>query len=210
MATFEHYKVVIPANFFHISFIHEVTGVDDQVINTLGIGVGAGTSTEANFVDLADAWATNIVIPIMSNATTFTRMLVRDSTGVVLDIDRADVGTSGTSIVPVNCAAVVEKRTGIGGRRNRGRVFIPGIPESQVNEAGLLETTYRDGIDADFVAFQSDVEAIDPGEWFTFILHSKGWDGAVEPADPGNAPAPSLITSWVTKPGIGTQRRRLR
>lgn len=206
----EHYKLVIPANFFLISFVHEQVDVPDQLICTMGLGVNAGTSTPANFDDLADAWEANIVTPILSVDQTFVRMNVADSGGVVLSVDRADVGGYAPAIAPPNNAIIVEKRTGLSGRENRGRMYLPAVAEGEVSNAGRLDPTHRSGVDLDFANFQTALEAIDAGEWFPYILHTKKWNGGVEPADPGNAPAPTQITSWYTRPIIGTQRRRLR
>lgn len=40
--------------------------------------------------------------------------------------------------VPQNTAFLARKQTNLGGRRNRGRMYIPGVPESWVTGAGVV------------------------------------------------------------------------
>lgn len=210
VATFEHYALVIPTDFYQLNFIHEQVGVPDQLICTVGLGTDGVALSPTELDLIADAWNDNVVGPILHTSQTFVRCTAADSGGVVESVDRADAGTYAADICPVNTAIIVEKRTGSSGRRNRGRIYLPAVGESEVDNAGRLDSVYRAGVDTDLVAFQADVQAISPTNYDLFILHSKGWDGAVEPADPGNAPAPTRITGWYTNSLVGTQRRRLR
>lgn len=107
--------------------------------------------------------------------------------------------TGGTSSekLPQNCALLVTKQTSLGGRRGKGRCFLPGV----LNEAGVDAVGQL--TEADRAAWQ---------------LNCNEWRSALEDVDlpmvvlhenpPALAPTP--VISLVVDPVISTQRRRLR
>lgn len=113
-------------------------------------------------------------------------------------------GGASSSTVPANCAALIHKRTARGGRRGRGRVFVPWVlAESSVEESGLVAT-----------ALKNQVQTA-AGVWLTnlsnnsvpmYLLHSSSAPGTDNPTPPGT---PNAVTSLVVDSVIGSQRRRL-
>lgn len=210
MATFEHYKLVIPDDFAQLSFVHTQVGVPDEIICTLGVREQTGDLEQSDLDDVRDAWVANIV-PMLSDLMTFEKVVARDAGGVFLESFDGTAGASSSQFLPVSNAVIVEKRTGVSGRRNRGRMYLPVAGDASTDSAGVVDGTALAGIQTNMDGLQTDIEtAMGAAPGGMYILHSKGWDGAVEPADPGNAPAPTLITSFVAKSLIGTQRRRIR
>lgn len=102
-------------------------------------------------------------------------------------------GDSGT----VALALLVSKRTGLGGRRNGGRSFLPWmIADTEVNELGIVTgsvvTSMQERAD-DFFDYLTTVDLP------MVILHRTGVTAV---------PAPTLVTSLLVEGVISTQRRR--
>lgn len=110
----------------------------------------------------------------------------------------AGTGAGGAGVFPPNTAMLVQKRTGLGGRRNRGRMYIPAVvPEAGADNAGLIDPTYLAGRQTAATAFLAAVAAVS-GVGTMVVLHSE-------------APStPAGVTSLVVDPRLATQRRRLR
>lgn len=114
----------------------------------------------------------------------------------------AGVGTSTDDKLPQNCAMLVRKNTALGGRRNRGRFFIPGmLTEEGVNNVGIIGSSdrgaYQGGIDSFFAELTTSTPALP-----MVILHNTG----------GVSPIidPTVVVSLTVDSTISTQRRRLR
>lgn len=114
------------------------------------------------------------------------------------------VGLNAGNKLPQNCALLVRKNSAMGGRRARGRFFLPGVlNEGSVDNVGRIGTSdfspYRDSATEMF----SWLQATGPlPNTPMVILHTSG--GPTPMIDP--TPVTSLSTDQV----ISTQRRRLR
>lgn len=106
-------------------------------------------------------------------------------------------GVAIAGAMPPNCAVLIRKTTTLGGRRNRGRMFVPPVfpGETQISPTGIIADPQLDQLQtwwsAALTALQ--VAGVPP-----VILHS----------EPPFTPSP--ITAWVVQDRIATQRRRLR
>jgi len=114
------------------------------------------------------------------------------------------VGGKGVTGVPPNCAVLVHKRTARGGRRGRGRLFIPFlIGTSDVAETGILQgsqrTTWQTMCNTILTALTTQGVPM-------VVLHSASEQGVGAPTTPG---LPNKVTSLVVDPLVSTQRRRL-
>ncbi len=109
-------------------------------------------------------------------------------------------GTGSANPLPQNCAVLFHKRSATTGRRNRGRLFLPGMSEGAVDPAGRInggEVAAFTALAANFlIAVKASVSVAE-----MVILHSEGVT---------TAPAPTVVTSMNCDPVIATQRRRLR
>lgn len=100
--------------------------------------------------------------------------------------------------VPVNNALLVHKRTSRGGRRGRGRLFMPWtLDKDSVNEVGLVETN---ALSARQTAFNKWMTELGTQSSPMVLLHGSG------ASSPG---PPDVVTSLQCVNLIGTQRRRL-
>lgn len=105
-------------------------------------------------------------------------------------------GTGTGSPLTTNTAILGKKNTARGGRKGRGRFFIPGIQVSEidVDETGLILEAERVKVQ---ITWDSWLSAQAATPFLPVLLHSDG--------GPGDS-----ITSLTIEPIVATQRRRLR
>jgi hypothetical protein len=159
--------------------------VGDAARSALTIGNQLGTSTiMANLSSLVVATAVRVKLGPNLDGPYHER---------IINIP----GSIVSSTVTPNVAVLVRKNTVLGGRRNRGRFYWPGLRETDVDEAGFVLTTRRTDLQADFDAFLSGLTLADITP---VVLHGE--------AQGELAPVP--IASFSVDPRVATQRRRLR
>lgn len=108
------------------------------------------------------------------------------------------VGGAALTGPPPNCAVLVHKRSARGGRRGRGRLFLPwAIAEGNIDEKGALTAPSITAMNAAMAAF---LTALQTNNVRMVLLHRPGKT---------TAGPPDNVTSLQTDPIIGTQRRRL-
>jgi hypothetical protein len=122
---------------------------------------------------------------------------VMTSTGpITFEVGTAVAGTGASGTLPNNCAVLCRKFTASGGRRNRGRFYLPPayFLETEVNQVGTLDpavvTEYQGYVDS--LLAQLGLQDCSPR-----LLHSDG----------GNA---TPITNIIVQPKLATQRKRMR
>lgn len=216
MPVFEHNRKVIPVGFADISQFINLTGDNDPLAITYGIDISAGPFTQPDLAECRNAYVTgflNFMPPFYSVGSIRAVVGVDAGDPVVIESGGTDPGTdTATGHLPQNCALLVTKRTASGGRRNRGRMYIPGLlGDAAVDNLGNLmsgiETTYQGSADA-FLSALTDSGVTNVASMV--ILHTYGWNGGVDPGLPVGFPAPTPVTSLDVQGTIGTQRRRLR
>ena len=118
--------------------------------------------------------------------------------GPIIDqhFDPVASGASGETI-PINCAVLLKKNTASGGRRNRGRAFLPPCFPTEANV---------DGVGTVFSGSLSDMQDWYGGAYDNMVALS------LQPVlFHAEAPfTPTALTGWSVQSKIATQRRRLR
>lgn len=186
------------------SYELRLTGFNRSAYVTMGHANDTGiTDAVAIASNLLDAFG-----GVGSMMTRLDNNVVNASCTVRLGQDGADpiVGTdtgsiagsrSGESPSP-NVAVLIHKRTAAGGRRNRGRMFVPwGVTDAEVNEDGTLLGTVISPWNG---ALNSWRTLLTTASLPPVVLHSVGL------TLPG---VPTPITSMTVDPVVSTQRRRL-
>lgn len=119
----------------------------------------------------------------------------------------------GTSLSP-GSAVIVEKNTGMGGRRGTGRMYWPGVYDAWVDDDGALGSGIAAQIDGFMATLFTD---LDTRGVPMFLLHSPSYTWELQNGRPrrvyaalDTAGEPTGVTSLSVDPIIGTQRRRLR
>jgi len=106
-------------------------------------------------------------------------------------------GTSALPALPPNCAVLINKSTAAGGRRNRGRMFVPPVFPSEGNfsAAGQINSTQLAQLQTWWDGLYGDLNALGLG---MVVLHQ-------------NPPyTPTIVGSLEVNALLATQRRRLR
>jgi hypothetical protein len=194
--------MAIPVGYVLLKFRFALVGDLEEMICTLGAET---TATDfATRVALLDAavghWGTDIM-PNFSSAYSLTGVdgIYGSGTGD-LPHTSSITGPSGTlSNTPTqqNTSVLVKKLSGLGGRANRGRMFVPGCPEDQIGPTGLILGAHLANLQLAFTSLYDDLVAT-TNIGNLVIFHD----------DP--APLPTTITSLFVDPLVATQRRRLR
>ncbi len=196
--------VRVPDGFVELAFRTSVLGDNEEMLCTIGLAADQLEAvSQAGLEAAANVWQSRI-IPLQSTECTFRGLFAAlgpDGQGPRFQVDRATVGVKALPPVPPNTAILVQKRTALGGRRNRGRMYIPGIPEGEISGAGTITAaqlavynTAAEGLRTELAALSFVSECV--------IFHTT--------LDTAPAIAPTVITSMNVSAKCATQRRRLR
>lgn len=127
--------------------------------------------------------------------------------------------TSGTGVLAMqvpSVAMLIHKECGHTRRQRNGRLYLPGVLESAVDDAGNLTPAFRDGVSDMFEDFRDNLTDLTdlPGASTAWrVVHVTGHTGTPVPGYPNGYPNEwnsTTITRCVCDTKVATQRRRLR
>lgn len=203
-------SVEIPADCALISFLMQARGQTRTMAVTFGARQQVPATPWASALEtLADNVASfghMFVAGAMSSDYSYLglRASCNEGDGIFpVEVPRFIEGTNSNPPLPPQNAVLVRKRTALGGKRFRGRFYLPPawFSESGVDHLGNLSGGLSPFIDrVDTLMEDFDAAGLDP-----VLLHSPS---EASPEDP--VPPPTLITSLQVQTRIATQRRRLR
>lgn len=188
--------MIIPAGFAHVVHRFTVGLTGQRAAITYGVELQGTDFGENRAEELYDLFQTEWAA-VMSTGVSHQSVLLKygpNVTGPQFEHAGIGTGTANSPMAPPNTAWLIRKRTALGGRANRGRCYIPGVLEQQVNEGGqVLSPTLADLQTAanDWLAGLTTLEMP------MVILHTSSSD-------------PTEVSSLVADPLVATQRRRLR
>lgn len=199
--------LVIPPGFADIAIEMRCVGDPDPWYVTFGVD-SSSAAGDGNQVGIAanEAWAH--IMTVVSDDVTHTGCKVtvgQDGAEPIRYFISEGAGVEGTSAaakLPQNCAALVHKQTAVGGRRARGRFFLPGIlDEGSVDNVGVIAGAHllqlQNAADAMFAELVEE-----PLPYPMFVLHnSVGVSPLIDPTE---------VSSLRVDNVVSTQRRRLR
>jgi len=109
-------------------------------------------------------------------------------------------GAGGASL-PSNCAVLFKKTSATGGRKGRGRFYLPwSVADSGVNDIGQIDPGDVPEYQALADSFLEDLASDSPPAPMVILHDSEG---------AGIEPSPSVVLALTVDPLIATQRRRL-
>jgi hypothetical protein len=204
--------LVIPPNFAQVAI--ELRLVNDPEPMFVTFGVSAGTPVEGGgdffgstaLVDIGTAFRTHFGAK-MSSQYSVTGCKARIGTSgepLASEVPLSLACTATGGAVPQNTAVLVRKLSALGGRRNRGRFFVPGAIETTIEPHGVMATGNIASWQTAADAFLAAVNGAG-GVGNMVILHST----EALPAPPGH-PEPTDVTALKVLELCATQRRRLR
>lgn len=136
-----------------------------------------------------------------------------DSTGAWAEYSEVLAGGDGANGTSSAVAYLLTKQSALGGRRGRGRMFVPGVGESYVNSAGQLTTGKVTSLNTKADDLLSNLTSQDRP---MVILHGPSTEWVLDDGKPkrvpvaGPVPEATIVTSLVASSEVATQRRRQR
>lgn len=194
-------QVVIPTGFVQVTFHYQLPNDLEDMLTSIGLAV----TDVVDIVDaqgLAESWA-GWQSTLVGGNYVLSQMDVLIGSGappyVKQEFPITGVGFGGTATIPQNSSYLVKKITLAAGHSQRGRMFVPGVIEGKVSNAGAIASgdvsTANDGLDD----FRLYAEGTAPWDGL-FLLHSSD----------SPALAATAISQLLLDSRIATQRRRLR
>ncbi len=194
--------VTIPVNYGLLAF-HTKTDLDpEEMLWTVGVNLTSVSDPQDVCTDAHAAWSDHIA-DLTSTIVDLTRVTLKvgpSSTGATYQDVTAASGNDGGSLLPPNSAVLVQKLTNLGGRKGRGRVYLPGISEisGTLDSSGTFSSGEAGVITAAMNALLLDIGTGSASEGAPLVLlHS-------------DSTTPTLIVQFFCENKIATQRRRLR
>lgn len=138
--------MIIPAEFSQVNLRFTGTNLPTGGEVTFGIGNVLDGAPTAVATAVATAYNAANMDSLFSSDASLTTILVKNGpndTGPFSESGVAIPGTDGADPNPPQVAMLVKKSTLFGGRTGSGRNYWPNIPANKVDDAGLLDATYR-------------------------------------------------------------------
>lgn len=189
--------VNIPSGFAQAILVWAITGNPRPALTTMGVSL-LSPPDAADATRLGGHWMTACG-PNIATPTTLVsvKLLIGDPPNphIVVEGSVGVAGTASTAMASLDDAFLIKKQTGVGGRRNRGRLYQMGISEAAVDAAGAITSGTISDWNTDLAAF---LTAVDGDAVFEAIqiLHE----------DVG---APTPVVSMVCDGRLANQRRRI-
>ena len=186
----------IPSGFAEVTFIARVSAGYREQMTSLGFQIaGFNPLTGPNLI--ASHWRT-FITAIGWNTGSPTRCLIKVGTAdpsapLTYESETADAGSGTNQVTQPQVSMLAVKRTSLGGRAGRGRMFLPQPIEGSVDKTGTLDGTYAGNVQEALDTMVDDVAGVIGGN--AFLLHS-------------DAAAPNAIQSLTLSGKVATQRRR--
>lgn len=188
--------MIIPAGFCQATLNFGGNGLAFPAACVLGLDQGGGATPEDVAENVYTTFSSTI-LPQLTNDIVLESVLVKfgpNDTGPSAEFTGTDDGGISSPGAPSNVAYLIRKNTSLGGRKGRGRMYVPGVSEATVGSDGALEP-------ANMALIQTAVTNFGAA----LVL-----DGMAPVLLHGDATTPTPITTLVVQPVAATQRRRLR
>ena len=194
--------VQLPPGFAQFSVEHLHADYGRPAVTTWGVDLAAAGGDADDLATQFQAGYVNTLGLLIDSEVTIanTRVYVGQD-GPDPDVGIATTtgagGATGRDTSPPALAVMIDVRTNKGGRRNRGRKYLPwAIGDSDVNELGQISSAYQSAAQARCADFLDDIAA---NGWSLVVLHGAGVSGV---------PVPTPVTSLQVAPIIRTQKQR--
>lgn len=189
--------LIIPPEHYEMAFHHVLAGTTRPAVVTFGAEY-TGTDFAVDSANLGGAWAN--VMSGLSNAVTYRRFTMRTQAGLVRDLAVNVVGGETDPCAPYSVAYLVKKTTVMPGRRHQGRMYLPGVAETDVDSAGILAPALFTSLQTVLTAFLAEFGA---RNFAPMILHTSDENGLPEAV-------PTFVSGLSLDSRVATQRNRLR
>lgn len=190
----------IPEGFAEVTVEWQIPGDGGPAFNIFGVIKDPLDGAEEIAINVADT-LNNIpgISQVASNqaAMRLVTVRVKEASGdISIHEETVNIpGTNAGAVAPPQVSVLIQKSTGLAGRSKRGRMYIPAIVETQIDDGGLIVAANLAGMQTAADNFLADLttNGVD-----MYLLH----DDPLEPA--------TRVTALNVAPKVATQRRRLR
>jgi hypothetical protein len=189
--------MIIPVNFCQINFVYSGLAAPTGAENVVGGFQGTGGLNATDTAALAIAAWTDNLAALVINDLTLSSVRVKqgpNSTGVSVEVGSGQTGAAGGAGMTPQNALLVTKNTDFGGRKGKGRWFLPGITEGTADESGTVPAGTVAIYQAGFDGFLADMAS---GGVPLYLLHA-------------DTTPPYDITSFAVQSLMATIRDRIR
>lgn len=191
---------VIPTGYAQANFRYSGGGLPNGAEWTLGLDISSAIGGPAGVADDLITNYSATIRTVLPAATVLTGVLVKfgpNDLGPSAEVATSVPGTGGGVQTSPAVAILIRKVTAIGGRPGRGRFYLPGVQESEVENTGLLTPAFVAGL-------QSEVD-----DFFAELV-SSGMPPVLLHSETSPVAVPTPITSFQVDSRVATQRRRQR
>lgn len=189
--------MIIPSGYSQVNLKYTGTALINGAEMTFGVINGTGGSPTAVEGIVYTAWNTHLK-SLFTNDTVLDSILVKNGPNISGPFVQVSHGTvpSGTGlVVPGQVCALVRKVTASGGRKGRGRMYMPGVFTGMLNAD--MSTIASATITAMNTAYLNFLVALQTATTDMYLLHA-------------DATAPTQVTDLLVQSAVATQRRRIR
>lgn len=187
--------IVIPGGFALAT--HQISLIGDPEPMAVTYGVEVSSLTQSVVEELHTDAGTEVA-NFMNNEYSVTSTILMTELIALESTGGSIPGANGGDSLPQNTAILVKKNSGFRGRQNRGRCYVPGLEDANVDSIGNLSPSALS-------AFQATADA-----WYAAILGVTGIDSVVILHSTVGLGAPTPVVNFEIDPRVATQRRRLR
>lgn len=164
--------------------------------STPTFGFGASCAVGVELADAIEGWINTEYALRLGNNWAITGIRCYDNTNV-LNRPLSISGPVSSAQMPPNIAALCSLSTVLRGRKNRGRIYFPGVlMDSDVNDDGSIQGTKVDGLQTMVDELRDALQSVGSGGDLT-VLHTEEL-------------APTDVIEARVQGVAATQRRRLR
>lgn len=194
--------IIIPDGYGQVTHHFELAGSAKSMSWSHGYKYDGGGDAPGN-AEICQEAATGTTGPYhadhMLTGWTYLGTSTQENQDGVIALGTSPVAIAGTNMgaaAAPNISILLKKGTGIGGRKNQGRAFVPPCfpGENLISITGTIDSDTLVSMQGFYTAYVAGVIA---GELTSVILHSE-------------AGAPTVFTSLIVQSMVATQRRRLR
>jgi hypothetical protein len=197
----------IPVGHALLSIEFRMIGDAEPMFTTAGLkltpGAPPGLQTLVNslYTPIANFHASLSVPSVTLEAVALRYTDVAGADPLMVEKRQVTAGSNTGGSLPPNVSYLIVKRTAVGGRKNKGRFFWPGVRAAVVGGEGIITAAAIAGTNTNLEVMRNGIENT-AGVDDLVIFHSAPLGGT--------AAAPTPITSLLMDPKVATQRRRLR
>lgn len=185
-------------------------------VNVFGVTLLDTAATPTSIAETVKGIWNTRVLPSLTDDILVNGVLVKfgpDDLGAFAVSSANSPGQAAGTSMPPNTAFLVTKATGLGGRRGRGRMFLPGVAEAVADDSGVISTATLQAIQPRISGVLTDLSAAGIP---MVVLHSPPTVWQLVGGQPrrvptaGAVPNPTTVTALNVSNRVATQRRRLR